>query len=115
MRYVLAGAILAAVAALAPDIVPAVHARSLSGHTGSGRSVSTAAGRFRGSHIHAGRRHSAHRFGRGLDLLEDPDAFIDDEVELVEYREAYIGRGLVYNTPPDPFLVQRPDVIRARY
>ena len=35
--------------------------------------------------------------------------------EIVEYREPYIGRGLVYNTPPDPFVVRRQTVIRARY
>lgn len=35
--------------------------------------------------------------------------------EIVVYREPYIGRGLVYNTPPDPFVIRRQTVIRARY
>ncbi len=35
--------------------------------------------------------------------------------QIVEYREPYIGPGLVYNTPPDPFVIRRRDVIRARY
>lgn len=35
--------------------------------------------------------------------------------EIVVYREPYLGRGLVYNTPPDPFVVRRQTVIRVRY
>lgn len=35
--------------------------------------------------------------------------------EIVVYREPYIGRGLAYNTPPDPFVIRRQQVIRARY
>lgn len=35
--------------------------------------------------------------------------------EIVVYHEPYIGRGLVYNTPPDPFVIRRQTVIRARY
>ena len=38
----------------------------------------------------------------------------DGPVLLAEYREPYIGRGLIYNVPPDPFY-RSGYVVRAKY
>lgn len=52
---------------------------------------------------------------RSLDPYDVVQEFGVAPAEIVVYREPYIGRGLVYNTPPDPFSVRRQTVIRARY
>jgi hypothetical protein len=36
-------------------------------------------------------------------------------LQVVEYREPYIGRGLIYNVPPDPWLARSGHAIRAKY
>ena len=71
-------------------------------------------GRHHGTHYGhrwAMRRHHHHpRPARAL----RPEPVVDSG--LVEYREAYIGRGLIYNVPPQPiYAAAYGHVIRARY
>lgn len=89
---------------------PAYGPRAAPRHYGHGRPVRHY-GYGRPPHPHFGHRPFAYGPGDGAAQFEGP------AVGMTLYREAYIGRGLYYNTPPT---LDRPDfgygpVLSARY